>query len=145
MSEYIELMEKVHRLREKVAYWQPSKNDAVEMGFEITPFRGRIRFGGIEKIFDRVRPKQYPSRLGSVMVSPTKDNILFDKGKPIYECVVSGKVFYGDLRLFTEAVHSKETEEIEAWAKKYWVGSRDINERYTEMLVDGTAIVIGEI
>ena len=127
-----------------MAYWQPSKTDGVSIGMQIESM-DITKFKDTERVFESVRPKEYPSRTTSIPVATTPNNIAFNKTLPIYEVSITGIVFYGDLRKFNEAVHSEDTEQLYSWAKKYWENSPTNKENYTEFILNGEAIVVREL
>jgi hypothetical protein len=139
---------KVVRVKDLVAYWQPSGSSNVKEGAKVGVFKGRGRWKEVEKMFEEMKPSGLPSRIGSVFVSPTTNNTLFDKSKPIYEVLVTGKVFYTNMELFTEAAMKWTMDAKSAaksWAEDYWRGENPKrSHEYSEMIVDGKVIVKGE-
>tara|TARA_Y100000310_G_C20700583_1_gene829488 strand:- start:7259 stop:7675 length:417 start_codon:yes stop_codon:yes gene_type:complete len=133
-SEYNTIIEKLIRVDSEIAYCQSI--DIVE---------GITKFKDIENVFENLRPKEYPSRLTSIRLGSTPDNIAFDKNLPIYEVNISGTIFYGDLRKFNEAIHAEDNEQLHNWILKYWESSPTPKENYSEIILDGTATVLGKI
>ena len=141
-SKYNKIIEKLIRVDDDVAYWQPSESGDISIGMKIES--GDItKFKDIENIFESSRPKEYPSRINSIRIATTKDNITFDTTLPVYEVNITGTIFYGDLRKFNEAVHSEDTEQLYSWVKKYWESSPINKENYTELILNGEATIIG--
>jgi hypothetical protein len=143
-KEYTNLMEKLIRVSGDFAYWQHPLYESVKIGTMIEPINNH-RFVGIENIFESLRPKEYPSRINSIIVSSHPDNIRFNNNSPIYKVKISGDAFHADLRKFNEAIHSNDSESIREWATKYWSGMSSIEEKHIEIILCGEVTIIEEI
>ena len=143
-KKYIE--ESVERLSEFYGYWQPSSNVKVTDGMILRPYKGGIH-KKVEQIFEDERPISAPSRMEYFFVAPTSTHHLFKSNKPIYEVLVTGKALFANAELFTEAVFSRDDESIRDYAREYWKGTKDKNNKYTEIVVDkkGKVEVLWEI
>ncbi len=140
------LEESVERLKSYQAYWQPSGNAKVKEGMILQPYKGGIH-KDVEQIFEEERPISTPSRMECFFVAPTATHHLFKGGKPVYEVSVTGKALFANAELFTEAVFSRDEEGMRYYAKEYWKGTKDKNNKYTEIVVDkkGKVEVLWEV
>jgi|TARA_Y100000296_G_C5076106_1_gene207408 hypothetical protein len=144
-KQYITEAKTVKKVDYDDAYWQPSKSNKVEIGTKVGRFKGRPRWKQVEKIFEKERPRNLPSRLGNIYVAATENNVMFEKSKPVFIVQMTGKAFYANLELFTDAVSyfaAKDINKVRELAKQYWEGvDHNKPNKYTEIILDGEAEV----
>jgi len=138
-------MENLIDVNKGVAYWQHPLFENVGIGTKLDSSSYRCKFVGIENVFERIRPKEYPSRINSILLSMTPNNPTFNNNASIYRVEMYGTIFCADSRKFQEAIHSSDAESIKEWATKYWSGMSNTKEKHTEIILCGEATVVEEV